>query len=178
MVSAPPVKDLTTSYALALIGFFFPFASGLHHFYLNKPLLGLAYLFTAGFCWIGTVIDLIRMPSLVEDENLKLQLRAGMMQQALAASSAPPPPMKPARLPRPKPTKKVSDEQKLLMVANQNDGALTVALASIETGIPLDACKRLLEKMVKNGYCRRDVSAEADDLYVFPGLRSNKPFEV
>ena len=148
-------KDLPTSYLLAAVGLLTPVA-GLHHFYLNRPFLGTLYLLTWGFCWIGTIVDLIRMPYLVDEHNL---LESARYRGALQ----PPPP---------------SPEQSILKAAQKRNGALTVTLASVETGLSLDECRRHLESMAKAGYCERDVSETAVDLYVFHGLRSNKPFEL
>ncbi len=160
------VRDLGTSYLLAAIGFITPVA-GLHHFYLHQPIMGVLYLLTWGFCGVGTLIDLIRMPRLVENENLRARLLMGGAPYHHRALPAPS-----------KPEKKLSDEQRILRAAQEKEGAITVALASVATGMPLDVCRKLLEKMAKEGYCERDVSEQAVDLYVFPGLRSNKPFEI
>jgi len=149
------VRDLSTSYALALAGLLTPVA-GLHHFYLDKPVMGVLYLVTWGFCGIGTLVDLIRLPTMVENANMLLA--AGPIRPAL------PPPE--------------SEEQLILKAAQKHSGALTVALASVETGLELDRSRTVLERMAKSGFCSRDVSEEAVDLYVFPGLRSNKPFEI
>ena len=149
---------------LAALGLVTPVA-GLHYFYLRQPMMGVLYLVTVGFCGVGTLIDLIRMPRLVENENLRHRLlTTGEPQLAFQL----PPPREPV----------VPEEQRILQAAQRKEGALTVAIASLETGMPLDDCRRLLEKMAKAGYCERDVSEQAVDLYVFPGLRSNKPFEI
>ena len=158
------MKDLATSYLFAVLGLVTPVA-GLHHFYLRQPVMGVVYLLTWGFCGVGTLVDLVRLPSLVENENLRHRLLYSGVAVAALAAPAPPAPLP-------------SDEQRLLQAAKKHGGAVTVALASVETGIALDDCRRLLEKMAKSGYCERDVSEQAVDLYVFPGLRSNKPFEI
>jgi hypothetical protein len=46
---------------------------GLHHFYLEKPRLGMVYLFTGGLFGIGWLIDIFRMPLLVAMTNKKLE---------------------------------------------------------------------------------------------------------
>ena len=58
------MKNILTAYVLAIIGLITPVA-GLHRFYLNKKISGFFYLCTYGFFTIGTIIDLIRMPSLL-----------------------------------------------------------------------------------------------------------------
>ncbi|KAK3580131.1 hypothetical protein CHS0354_034072 [Potamilus streckersoni] len=42
---------------------------GFHHFYLKNPGLGMLYFFTLGVFGIGWIIDLFRIPSLVEEHN-------------------------------------------------------------------------------------------------------------
>ena len=154
-------KELTPAYVLAILGFAFPIA-GLHRFYLGQPIMGLLFLLTVGFFGIGTLIDLIRMPRLVERANRK--------QRALRAYAQV---MRSPGDPAPK-----SEELRILEAAHKNEGSLTVATASLETGIPLARCRTLLEKLHAHGFCQRDVSEMGVDLYVFLGLRSTKPFDV
>ncbi|XP_067653530.1 uncharacterized protein [Haliotis asinina] len=45
---------------------------GAHHFYLGRPKFGTLYIFTAGLLGLGYVVDLIRVPWLVENANLEL----------------------------------------------------------------------------------------------------------
>ncbi|KAK3087033.1 hypothetical protein FSP39_000700 [Pinctada imbricata] len=42
---------------------------GLHHFYLERPLWGMLYMFTVGCFGIGWLVDGCRMPCLVKDVN-------------------------------------------------------------------------------------------------------------
>jgi len=43
--------------------------AGIHRFVLGQVGMGLLYLFTGGFCWIGTIIDLINNKQLTNDYN-------------------------------------------------------------------------------------------------------------
>ena len=47
------------------------FIEGFHHFYLENALLGGLYFITGGLFGIGWLVDLVRIPSLVEEANLK-----------------------------------------------------------------------------------------------------------
>ncbi len=52
-------KSKTTAIVLCCLGFFG--LAGLHKFYEGKILSGVLYLFTAGWFFIGTIIDLIAL---------------------------------------------------------------------------------------------------------------------
>ncbi len=55
----PRRKDPTTMLIVVLLGFL-GFA-GIHRFLIGQIGMGLLYLFTVGFCYIGTIIDLINI---------------------------------------------------------------------------------------------------------------------
>lgn len=60
-------RSLAVSYllwCLCLVG-----VCGLQRFYNRKPLSGLLWLFTFGFCYIGQLIDLLLLPKLVRQAN-------------------------------------------------------------------------------------------------------------
>jgi TM2 domain-containing membrane protein YozV len=48
--------------------------AGVQRFYLNQIGMGLLYFFTAGFCLIGTVIDLINYTNLAVEANKKIAI--------------------------------------------------------------------------------------------------------
>lgn len=60
-------RSVGVSYALAILGFVG--LAGLHRMYLGRPLTGLLWLFSGGLCGLGTLADLVFMPSLVDDAN-------------------------------------------------------------------------------------------------------------
>lgn len=55
-------KDPTLTLITALLGFVV--VSGVHRFLLGQIGMGLLYLFTAGLCFIGTIVDLFNYKSL------------------------------------------------------------------------------------------------------------------
>lgn len=57
----PPRKKKMVALILCLLGFFG--LAGFHRMYVGKAGTGVLYLFTVGFCLIGTVIDLIAILS-------------------------------------------------------------------------------------------------------------------
>lgn len=62
-------KDPQLILILALIGFL-GFA-GVHRFVLGQIGMGILYFFTCGFCFIGTIIDLVNHKRLTFEYNFK-----------------------------------------------------------------------------------------------------------
>lgn len=60
-----PAKDVGVAYVIwLLLG-----TLGGHKFYLGKPGIGVAYLLTLGFLWVGVLIDLFTIPAQVRRVN-------------------------------------------------------------------------------------------------------------
>ena len=63
-------KDPNTILLLAVLGFVV--VAGVHRFFIGHIGMGLLYLFTAGLCLIGTIIDVINHKKLATEYNLKV----------------------------------------------------------------------------------------------------------
>lgn len=61
-------KDPNITLVTALLGFLV--VAGVHRFYLGQTGMGLLYLFTAGFCGIGTIIDTLNHKKLTARFNM------------------------------------------------------------------------------------------------------------
>ena len=62
-----PRREVVTAYLLlapALVGF-----AGLHRFYLGRWVSGLIWFATGGLCGIGSLVDLVMLPRMVDDAN-------------------------------------------------------------------------------------------------------------
>jgi len=85
--SLPPERrTLAVAYllwTLSLVG-----VCGVHRFYARKPLSGLVWLLTFGFCYLGQLVDLVLMPRLVDEANQPLLLEEALA--AVESSSLPP----------------------------------------------------------------------------------------
>ena len=46
--------------------------AGVQRFLVGQVMMGLFYFFTAGFCFIGTIVDLINHQSLANEYNQKM----------------------------------------------------------------------------------------------------------
>ncbi len=70
-------RNPTLTLGLALIGF--AGFAGIHRFGLEQILMGLLYFFTAGFCFIGTIVDLFRYQGLTFGYNRKKADEAALL---------------------------------------------------------------------------------------------------
>ncbi len=75
-------RDPMTVLLLTLLGFVV--ITGVQRFYLGQIVVGLLYLFTAGFCFIGTIIDLVSHKKLSFQYNqIKAQTIATMVRGSM-----------------------------------------------------------------------------------------------
>ncbi|MEO6221431.1 MAG: TM2 domain-containing protein [Ginsengibacter sp.] len=63
-------KDPQTILLLCLLGLVF--IAGIHRFVIGHTGLGILYFFTAGLCWIGTIVDAINHKDLALEYNAKM----------------------------------------------------------------------------------------------------------
>lgn len=69
-------KDAQTMLITTLLGFIG--LAGIQRFLIGQVGMGLLYLFTLGFCYIGTIIDLVNHQKLAIDYNLKQAREAAL----------------------------------------------------------------------------------------------------
>ena len=69
-------KDETTILLLTLLGFII--IAGVQRFVLGQIGMGLLFLFTAGLCFIGTIIDLVNHKKLAQEFNVKAAQQIAM----------------------------------------------------------------------------------------------------
>lgn len=150
------MKDLLISYFLCAAGLFTPLA-GLHRFYLDKPVSAIVYLFTWGFFGIGTIVDLIRMPSLVDECNMRL-LYLDQSRDLLVPRS---------RLSSP--------ERAILKCAQAHEGVVTVQMVTLASGLSMAESKTELERLYREHFCTKDIDEEGNEIYQFKGLKAKKP---
>lgn len=73
-------KDAQSIMLMTLLGFL-GFA-GVQRFYLDQIGMGLVYLFTIGFCFIGTLVDLVNHKKLAYDYNTRIAQQVILMVKA------------------------------------------------------------------------------------------------
>ncbi len=77
MTTSNNTHSVVIGYILWLFGF-----TGAHRFYFGKPISGTLYFFTLGFFLIGWIIDLILIPSM--DREADLRFRMGKIDYTVA----------------------------------------------------------------------------------------------
>ena len=151
-------KDLGISYLLSLLGFV-GFA-GIHRFYLGKPVSGFFYLITMGFGGFGSIYDLIVMRRLVNDANYRLHVEA-QMDDTFEETYAPAHPHEPIR------PQAQSLEHLIFILAEENQGILSIAQLALESGVHAEQAQAELDKMVLQGYVTQGQRRNGLKVYVF-----------
>ncbi len=138
------MNDINTSY-LFWLGWFFGFA-GLHRLHNKKTFSGLLWLFTWGLLGVGQFVDLILIPSMVEQHNQDVRKRLGLpqvgvpMTQVAIATTVYQPPTRDQLM------------VKLLKAAHGRGGKLSVTQGVLDTGASFAEVEATLQDMVKSGY--------------------------
>lgn len=70
-------KDQQNLMIMTIIGFFG--VAGIQRFMINEVGMGILYLFTLGFCGIGTIIDLVNIKTLTTEYNKKQAMETANM---------------------------------------------------------------------------------------------------
>ncbi|MBW4613160.1 MAG: NINE protein [Desmonostoc vinosum HA7617-LM4] len=141
-------KDrLLVSYIFCAVGFFG--VGGLHRLYNGKVFTGLLWLCTLGFLYVGQLVDIFLIPSMVDEYELKLRLKAGLsplgvpLNQSAVASQVHHPTGNQLMV-------------KLLEAAESKGGFLTVTQGVKATGASFAEVEAVLKEILKSGYVKID----------------------
>jgi hypothetical protein len=148
------VYQTSTAYLLLIPSFFG--IAGLHRFYLGRIGTGILWLLTGGLLGIGTILDLLYIPSMVRQENLGIRYR-----RVLFVDEERP-------LPRAEAPKRESLEKVILRTARKNKGVVTLAEVALEGDIPIEEAKQALEKLVAGGFAEMRIRKSGVIAYVIP----------
>lgn len=157
MWSSSPLREpnIWTAYMFWLPSLFM--VSGLHRFYLGKPLTGILWLMTGGLAGIGTIYDAVTMPNLVRRARLKHRL------DHLIESDEPW-----DMLPNRRPVADDTVEHRVLSLAVRNHGVVTPAQVALECHIPATDARDELERLVSEQFAEVQVTRSGILAYVFP----------
>lgn len=132
---------------------------GGHRFYGGKHISALIYLFTGGFFGFGQLLDLILIPQMIDEFNLRQRLLYGNLavnQVIVNVNNAPT-----SKLPKiaEKPNLEANKDslvQQLLKIAHPFNGKITVTEGVIATGKSFNEVEEALLSIHKAGYATID----------------------
>lgn len=142
------MNDTRTSYIFWL-GCFLG-VGGLHRLYNKKMLSGLLWLCTGGLFGVGQLLDLIFIPSMVDEHNQEIRRRLGLSQVGV--------PLTPTTIATTlyQPPTRDHLMVKLVNAAHSRGGQLSVTQGVLDTGASFAEVEATLKDMLKNGYVTLD----------------------
>lgn len=126
--------------------------NGLHRLYNGKVATGLLWMFTLGLFGVGQFVDLFFIPRMVDEHNLKLRSRYGLLPPGVAPNQ----PMVEQVISQPlsQATQPTPNQLmiRLLHAAAARGGRISVTQAVLETGAGFAEVEVALRSLLKTGY--------------------------
>lgn len=142
---------------------------GLQRLYNGKIFTGLLWMFTFGMFGVGQLVDLLLIPNMVEEHNLKFQARHGLSPHGVPVVQ---PQVQEVMQYETLPLAAQARNQlmvQLLKAAEVKGGKLSVTQGVIETGASFAEVEAALKEMVRAGYV--EVSPDRAKTVVFHDFR-------
>ncbi|WP_413166534.1 TM2 domain-containing protein [Capilliphycus salinus ALCB114379] len=140
------MNKLAISYLLWAIGFIIPI-HGLHRFYNGKVGTGTLWLCTFGLFGIAQLLDVLVIPSMVEEHNAKIKAKLGVSSNGVPLYSS----ISTVSY-NITPTTQEQFRVKLLKAAATRGGKLSVTQGVMATGASFQEVENVLNQMLKSGY--------------------------
>jgi len=150
------------AFVLGILSFVPPF-SGLLRFYLKRNFTGVLYTLTAGFCFIGNILDVVQIPQLVKEANRKLKLREMNLLDGKDDEYGKSPEIE----------YKKSDEyieKHILRSAKNNRGYTTPSEVALVSDVSIEQARHALDYLVSQGFSEIKVSKAGTIVYYFPDI--------
>lgn len=152
---------------LGIISFVPPF-SGLLRFYLKRNATGVLYSLTAGFCFIGNILDIVQIPQLVKQANMELKRREirflddeeddydGVREIEYKK-------------------REENIEKYILRSAKSNRGYTTPSEVALESDVSIERARHSLDYLVSKGFAEMKVSKTGTIVYYIPDILTAEP---
>lgn len=163
------------AFVLGLISFLPPF-SGLLRFYLKHWGSGTLYTMTAGFCFIGNILDIVQIPRLVDEANRKWKRRemARLIEADRLVLDAPGTPDERPAVQKASPASVRRNLEKIILEsARSNKGYTTPSQVAIESELTLEEARIELDKLVTRGFAAMRVNKAGVIVYHFSDFIEN-----
>jgi hypothetical protein len=148
------MNNIPTSYLLWFC-WFFGFA-GLHRIYNKKFFTGFLWFCTWGLFGIGQIVDILLIPSMVHEHNLKVRQRLGLSSTGVPLNPSPNEISQLYNLPPSQPLSQQEIMIKLAQAAAKRGGKLSLTQAVIDIEISFEEAEKTLNEMLKKGYVAID----------------------
>ena len=152
----------TIAFVLGVISFVPPF-SGLLRFYLKKNVTGVLYSLTAGFCFIGNILDVVQIPQLVKQANMELKRRE---MRYLDDSDDDFDEVREIEYKK----REEGIEKQILRSAKNNMGYTTPSEVALESDVSIENARQALDYLVSKGFAEIKVSKTGTIVYYFPDI--------
>ena len=149
------------AFVLGILSFLPPF-SGLLRFYLKRNVTGVLYTLTAGGCFIGNILDIVQIPQMVKQANMR-HARRGMMlddgdgytvgQRSLEYKK-----------------QEESIEKQILRSAKSNNGFTTPSEVALASDVSVEEARQALDYLVSKGFADIKISKAGTISYHFPDI--------
>jgi hypothetical protein len=149
------------AYVLGIISFLPPF-NGLLRFYLKRNPSAVIFTLTAGCFFIGNILDVVQIPQLVKDANMRHARKnillgydeeAGDRQRSLEYKSG-----------------EESIEKQILRSAKENNGLTTASEVALAGDVSIEEARSALDYLVSKGFAEMRVSKTGSIAYYFPDI--------
>ena len=152
------------AYVLGILSFIPPF-NGLLRFYLKKYGTGLVFSLTSGCFWIGNILDVVQIPQLVKQANMKRKQRE-MLLYAETADEL----ISTEKRALEYRKQEESIEKHILRSAKSNRGYTTPSEVALQSDVSVEEAKNALDYLVSKGFAEMKISKSGSIVYFFPDI--------
>jgi len=150
------------AFVLGIISFAPPF-SGLLRFYLKRNVTGVLYTLTAGYFFIGNILDIVQIPQLVKQANMELKRREiRFLDDDEEAYDE----VREIEYRR----REENIEKHILRSAKSNRGYTTPSEVALESDVSIEDARHSLDYLVSKGFAEMKVSKAGTIVYYFPDI--------